>query len=135
MHADAAVRIVLVEDHALMREAVRDLLHEEPGLHVCAAVGSAEEALELAVLASADLVLIDLSLPKMSGIELLRALRGAQPGLCCLILSSHTGSGYVESALDAGARGYLYKGSLHQLHAAVRTVLAGEVYLSGSPRA
>jgi DNA-binding NarL/FixJ family response regulator len=129
------IQIILVEDHPAMQETIQALLHEDPGLHVCALAASAEEALGLADLASADLILVDISLPEMNGIQLVRELRVAQPSLRCLMLSSHTQASYVDSSLAAGAHGYVDKRSLLELYAAIRSVLAGDVYLSTRVRA
>lgn len=134
MPPETPVQTVLVDDHPIMQETIRAVLHGEPGLHVCAAAGSAEEALALKGLASADLALVDISPPQMNGIELVRELRAAHPNVRCLMLSSHKQASYVNDALAAGARGYVEKSSLRDLLAAIRSVMAGEMFLSASVR-
>lgn len=113
-----------------MQAALRDLLQATPDLYVCAAAGSAEDALRLAAVVAADVVLVDVSLPWMNGIQLVRELCAIRPGIRCLMLSTHRHKSYSDGALAAGARGYVSKGSLSELPGAIRAVLAGALYVS-----
>jgi two-component system nitrate/nitrite response regulator NarL len=122
-------RVVLVEDHPVVLEGLRRGL-QEVGVLVCGTAQSAEEALRLAELGQVELALVDVSLPDMSGIELVRALRRAHPGLRCLMVSGHAQRSYAADALAAGACGYVLKGNAAELIQAVRSVLDGNVYLS-----
>lgn len=85
-------------------------------------------------LLAVDLVIVDVALPAMNGIDLVAALHERFPTLPCLMLSGHTELNYVRRALDVGARGYVMKGDPFALPEAVRTVLAGEIYLSEEVR-
>jgi DNA-binding NarL/FixJ family response regulator len=129
--ADAPTRrIFLVEDHPLMREVVRDFLGAVPGFEICGESTTAEDALEQLGDARPDLVIVDSSLPRMSGIDLVGEVRARWDGLPCLMLSGHGHEGYVQRAFDAGARGYVLKGDPAELPRAIREVLDGMEYLS-----
>ncbi|MFO0580225.1 MAG: response regulator transcription factor [Polyangia bacterium] len=130
-------QVFLVEDHSLMRQALRGAVEGLPGLVVCGEASSAEEA--LAVLAApggvaADLVLIDMSLPGLSGIALLQKLLAHRPALRCLMLSGHRDPAYVEQALSVGARGYVLKGYPDDIVEGIAQVLAGHQYVSRALR-
>ncbi len=119
-----------------MREMLIEFLGEEaPNLEVCGAVRTAEEALEILDGAGPDLMLIDVSLPGMSGIELVSKLRKKRPKLLCVLYTGHGEGVYVEQAIEAGARGYILKGDPHELMGAIEQVIAGKVYLSDSVQA
>lgn len=107
---------------------------DRDGFHVCGSAATGEEALEGLEQTSAELVLIDVSLPGMSGIDLVQELRSTDPARMCLMLSAHTGLQYVQSALEAGARGYVLKGNPYELQDALRTVVQGEMYFSETVR-
>lgn len=129
--------IYLVEDHSLMRQALQSSVEMQPGLVVCGAAASAEEALAAFTAPGgmpADVALIDMSLPGMSGIELVRKLLAHCPALRCLILSGHREPIYVEQALAAGAWGYVLKGYPTDIPEAIAAVLGGNRYLSRALR-
>ena len=130
----SAARVLVIEDHPLMQEAVRETVQSAPGLVLLALVPSAEEALALPELADVDLALVDVSLPGMNGIQLVRELQDKRPRIRCLMLSGHIQEAYVKGALAAGARGYMQKGRSDELLQAIASVLAGEVYLGTSLR-
>lgn len=120
-----AVRILVVDDHPLVREGIRGAL-SVPGFTVIADVGSAEEALVVARADRPDVIVMDISLPGMSGIEAVEALCREWPGTRVLMLSVHDHPEYVLESVRAGASGYLRKDSLPaELREAVRTVHAG----------
>lgn len=128
-----AHRIFLVEDHPVMREGYVSLLNAEPDLEVVAEASSAEEGFDLATDTTYDIAIVDLSLPGVNGVELIKRLRSIDPEVRVLVVSAHDESLYAERALRAGARGYLMKHeSAKQFVQAVRTVLDGELYLSES---
>lgn len=119
------VRILVVDDHPLVREGIRGAL-SVPGFAVIADVGSAEEALAIARAERPDVIVMDISLPGMSGIEAAEALCRERPGTRVLMLSVHDHPEYVLESVRAGASGYLRKDSLPaELRDAVRTVHAG----------
>jgi DNA-binding NarL/FixJ family response regulator len=122
--------IFLVEDHAIFAQSIRRLLHEKGHLDVVAVAGSAEEALEIIPELTVDLVLVDVSLPKISGISLVLLLHERYPELPCVMLSGHMSPHYVRSSLEAGARGYLIKDHAAGILTGIQRVLEGEIYVS-----
>ena len=114
-----------------MREGYVSLLNAEPDLEVVAEASSAEEGFDLATETTYDIAIVDLSLPGVNGVELIKRLRSLDPDVKVLVVSAHDEALYAERALRAGARGYLMKHeSARQFVTAVRTVLDGELYLS-----
>lgn len=128
--SDGIDRIFIVEDHPLMREVIRDYLEAFPAIEICGEAVSGEDALELLDEAAPDLVLVDTSLGKMSGIDLVARIRERWSDLPCLMLSGHGQETYVKQALGAGANGYVLKGDPSELPRAIEQVLEGERYLS-----
>ncbi len=126
--------IYIVEDHPIMQQTLHAHLRRFPDVTICGIADSAEEALIAIPEANAKLVIVDVSLPGMSGIELVGQLQQLQPDLCCLMLSGHQDMVYVKMALAAGACGYLEKGKPKELAVAIKQVLAGKIYLSESIR-
>jgi two-component system, NarL family, response regulator NreC len=132
------IRIILVDEHSLVREGVGRLLEEEPDLRV---VGSFEEgnaAVLFAARAEPDVAVLDLAMPRTSGIDVARRLRAVSPRTQILMLSIHERQDYVQQALWAGANGYMLKESAgEEVVAAVRAVHAGQRYLGAriSPQA
>jgi DNA-binding NarL/FixJ family response regulator len=128
------MRILLVDDHALVRAGLRSLLEGFDGVEVVAEAGNGREAIELARTHAPHLVLMDIALPELNGLEAAARLRDEQPGARVIILSMHSNEEYVLRALRAGVAGYLLKDSApSELQHAIETVARGEVYLS--PRA
>ena len=123
--------LLIVEDHVNLARIVANYLGLQESLEVAAVVHSGEAALSQLADVGVDLAVVDVSLPGMSGIELVAVLAEQQPDLPCLMLSGHDDPRYVRQALDAGARGYVFKGSPPALLEAVRCVLAGGTYVSG----
>ena len=122
--------ILLVEDHVIFAKALLRMLQERGQLHVVAVVRSAEEALETIPDLELDLVLVDVSLPKRSGISLVIALHAKYPNLPCVMLSGHSSSHYARRSLDAGARGYLVKDHPDEILVGITQVLQGQIYVS-----
>lgn len=127
------VRVLLVDDHPMIREGLRAILKRDPGFEVVAEAGSGIECLELTMLHDPDAVLMDITLPDMSGLDLTRRLRDTSPDIKILMVSMHTKMEYVAQAFQAGAAGYVVKGSsgrsiLDGLHA----VMKGEQYLDSA---
>lgn len=106
---DAVIRIVLVDDHAVVRDGYRRLIDAEPGLLVVGAAARADEANALVLRTQPDVALVDLSLRGSSGFEAMRGMLARQPGLHILVLSMHEEAGHITQALRCGARGYLSK--------------------------
>jgi len=130
--AQAPVRVLIVDDHAILRAGVREMLSEEPDLEVIAEAGSAEEALQqLQDGLKVDVVLLDITLPGQSGIDLLKQLRRDSPELAILVLSMHPERSFAVRLMRAGANGYVPKMIVpEELVRAVRTVGAGRRYIT-----
>lgn len=122
--------ILLVEDHPAFADALLRVLNTDKSLTVVAVVESAEKALEQIADLQVDLVLSDLSLPQMNGINLVSELQKKYPSLPCIVLSGHLSSDYAQRAMDAGARGYVIKDNPLGILEGIRRVLKGEVYMS-----
>ncbi|MDQ7041189.1 MAG: response regulator transcription factor [Rhodothermus sp.] len=124
-------RILIVDDHPLVRKGLALTLEAEPDLEVCGQAASAEEALGMLDEVRPDLVIVDISLPGMSGLELIKHLHVWNPELPVLIISRHDEALYAERAIRAGARGYVMKvEAVDVIVRAVRRVLAGGLYVS-----
>jgi DNA-binding NarL/FixJ family response regulator len=130
-NASVKKRILIVDDHPIMRRGQAELINRDPGLKVCAEVGSAAAALQAVMEHSPDLVMLDLNLPDKNGLELLKDLHAQFPRLSVLVVSMQDESYYALRVLRAGGRGYLMKQEgAEMLIAAVRRVLDGQVYVS-----
>jgi two-component system, NarL family, nitrate/nitrite response regulator NarL len=125
------VRLVIVDDHSLVRDGLRARLSVVPGLEVIGEAASGAEALELAAAHAPDLMLVDVGMRGMNGIELATALRLRHPAIRVLMLSMYDNREYVLSAIRAGARGYVLKESpTEEILAAISAVCAGGNYFS-----
>ncbi len=123
--------IFVVDDHPIMRDGISQLINQQDDLEVCGTASSAPEALDALNGSDPDLLLVDISLPGMDGIELIKIVRKRKGRLPMLVLSMHAEGLYAERAIRAGAKGYVMKhASSDTLLAAMRKVLAGKVYLS-----
>lgn len=124
------VRILLVEDHGIVRAGLKALLNAEPGLTVVADVASGKQALSLLPMLDIDLAVVDLTLPEMSGAELISHIRERWPELRLVVLTMHSGSEYVRQVMALGVDAYVLKKAADtELLAAIRTVATGGVYL------
>lgn len=124
-------RIAIVDDHPIMRKGLVSTLESEPGYEVVAQFEKAEDVLEKYKELNADLIIVDVSLPGMNGIELVKNLIFQHPDLLSLFVSRHEVSLYAERALRAGARGYVMKFEPSDvLLKAVRKVLNGGMFVS-----
>jgi DNA-binding NarL/FixJ family response regulator len=124
------VSVYLIEDNRFVAEAIDGLLHTFADVQLVGVAASGEEALEALPGIAADLVLVDLALPGISGIDTVAAIVALRPELPCVILSAHREENYITQALAAGARGYITKELPLAIVEGVERVLAGEVYLS-----
>ena len=125
------LRILLADDHRVLRKGLSLLLSSEEDFVVVAEASDGEEALQKAREVPIDIALLDLSMPGMGGIECLRCLKAQQPDMRVLVLTMHSERQYVYECLKAGANGYLCKDTLDaELFRALRTVAAGGRYLS-----
>lgn len=126
----APLRLLLADDHPMVREGLLRVLESQPGVRVVATASNGTEAVRCARETAADLLLLDLSMPEPNGVTLIGAIRRASPALPILVLSMHDKPMVVRAALDAGASGYITKGSdIAVLMDAVRHVAAGHPYV------
>ncbi|RJF99136.1 response regulator transcription factor [Noviherbaspirillum saxi] len=125
------VHILLVDDHPLVRDGLRARLETIPHFSVVAEAGNAEEALEIAAREAIDLVLMDINLSGMNGIELTGRFNTLYPEIAVLMLSMHDKAEYVMQAVQAGARGYVLKDApAMDIITAIDTVMSGGIYYS-----
>lgn len=126
-------RILIVDDHPIFRRGIAMLIQHESDFIICGEAEAAPEAIEALDRLEPDIVIVDISLKGMNGIELVKSLKALRPKLPVLVLSMHDESLYAERALRAGARGYLMKQAPpDQVVTAIRQVLNGDLYLSPS---
>ena len=124
-------RIYVVDDHPITRRGLTQLINHERDLIVCGEADSATHALEEIPLLRPDLILLDLSLPRKSGLTLLKEIRALCEGVAVLVLSMHDETIYAERVLRAGGRGYIMKNQGgEKLLQAIRQVLEGKIYVS-----
>ena len=125
------IRVVLADDHALVREGTAELLERAGGVLVIGQAANGADALQLVQTLRPDVLLIDVAMPGLDGIQTTRRSRAMSPRTAVLALSAHEEVAYVRAMLEAGAQGYLSKAArAHELVAAVRAVAAGETVLS-----
>jgi DNA-binding NarL/FixJ family response regulator len=130
-HEGEKTRILMVDDHPIVREGMALFLNAQPDLHLCCEAGNAKDAMAELAACKPALAIVDISLDKESGLDLIKLMRRRAPALAILAMSLHDESIFAERALRAGANGYLMK---HEATAnilvAVRMVLSGGIYLS-----
>lgn len=128
---EVPIRIVVADDHALVRAGITGVLAATPGFEVVAEAGTGQQALDLVNLHDPQVVVLDISMPGMSGLEAAAMLRAEFPLLRILMLSVHDHSEYVMESVRAGANGYLRKDATPQeLRDAIRAVARGDDYYS-----
>ncbi len=125
------IRLLLVDDHALVRAGIRALVQNLSGLEVIAEAGDGREALTLTKVHQPDVVLMDVTMAGLNGLEATARITKSYPNVRVLILSAHSNEEYVCQALRAGAAGYLLKNAgMPEFELAIRAVARGEKYLS-----
>jgi DNA-binding NarL/FixJ family response regulator len=125
------IHILLVDDHAVVRQGFKMILAAQPDMEIVGEAGNGREALDLAGQLQPDVIVMDVAMPELNGIEATRRVADLSPRSRVLALSMHKDSVYVREILKAGARGYLLKDSIAgDLLAAVRAVSRGEGYIS-----
>ena len=127
------IRVLIADDHKLVRDGLKGILGAANGIEVAAEAASGDEALALVRAQAFDIALLDLSMPGLAGIDLIKRLRLERPKLRILVLSMHGEQQYAARALKAGAAGYLTKDSAsEQLVGAIRKVAAGGLYITAA---
>lgn len=130
MDTGKPIRIVIADDHALVREGTRQILEDHPGLVVTGEAQDGEEAVAMVARLQPDVVLMDISMPKLNGIDATRIIKKESPATSVLILTAYDDDQYIFALLDAGAAGYLLKNVRgDELAQAVRAVAEGESVL------
>lgn len=125
------IRVLLVDDHTILREGVRALLADEPEIVVVGEAGDGQEALEKVEALRPDIVLMDMVMPRMNGLEATGEIKRRYPETKVLILSMYDDDEYVQQVIQAGASGYLLKGmAADDLILAIREVHAGSSFLN-----
>lgn len=126
-------RILVVDDHAVIRKGIQSILGAWPEWQVSGEAANGEDAVQLTKDLKPDIVLMDISMPGMGGLEATRAIRKACPGAKVLLLTLHDSMEWVETALRAGARGYLLKSDTEgELMRALKVVAGNGIYASPS---
>lgn len=135
--AEGTLRVVLVDDHPMLREGTAAILAAQPDIAVVGQTGRGTEALALVGATAPDVLVLDLHLPDLSGIEVARQVRASHAGVAILILTNYEDGGYVRALLQLGARGYLGKSATgDEIVAAVRAIArGGATVLSDTARA
>ena len=124
------IRILLADDHVVVRQGTRELLEREEDIEVVAEAGDGEEAVRLTNSQCPDVAIMDISMPKLNGIEATRQIKAIQPATAVLVLTAYDDDQYIFALLEAGAAGYLLKNvRAEELVDAVRAVHAGESVL------
>lgn len=124
-------KVLIVDDHPMMRQGLAQLINHEPGLVASSEAGTAAQALNSVAGRRPDLVLVDISLPDKSGLELIKNLQALHPDLPILVVSMHDETIYAERVLRAGARGYIMKQEGgKKLLEGIRQVLSGQIFVS-----
>ena len=127
---DSKIRVLLVEDHVIVREGTREFLQREEDMEVVGEAGDGEEAVKLAAELKPDVVVMDIAMPKLSGVEATKQIKALNPSIAVLILTAYDYDQYIFALLEAGVAGYLLKGvKVRELIEAIRAVYAGESVL------
>ena len=130
------IRVVLADDHPVVRRGLSALLESVEGIEVVGQAATGREAVREAALLAPDVVLMDVQMPDLDGVEASRRIAAATPGVAVLVLTMHEDDETVVAALRAGARGYLLKGAdQEEIQRAVHAVVAGEMIVAPSAAA
>jgi DNA-binding NarL/FixJ family response regulator len=124
------IKVMLAEDHVVVREGTRELIQHEEDMEVVGEAGDGEEAVALAARTKPDVIIMDVNMPKLNGIEATKQIKAIMPSTAILVLTAYDNDQYVTALLEAGAAGYLLKNIKgRELIEAVRAVHAGESVL------
>jgi DNA-binding NarL/FixJ family response regulator len=133
MESTEKIKVLLADDHVIVREGTKELVQRQPDMHVVAEASDGVEAVELARLYRPDVIVMDIAMPNMNGIEATKQIKKILPGTAVLILTAYDSDQYIMALLEAGAAGYLLKNVRgNQLIDAIRAVFSGESILQPS---
>jgi len=125
------ITIVLAEDHTVLRQGLRSLIERTPGFNVVGEAADGLEAVRLVQDSMPNLLIIDLTMPRLNGIDAIKEIKQIYPDIKIIVLTVHTAEEYVFESLKAGADGYMLKASDYdEVVLAIKTVLQGKMYLS-----
>ncbi len=125
------IKILIADDHQLFREGLINLLSDAPEIEIVAHAEDGKDAVEKAIIYNPDIVIMDIGMPVLTGIEATALLKSKRPEIKVIALSMHSDKHYIKGMLEAGATGYLFKNCTYpQLIEAIETVYAGKKYLS-----
>lgn len=131
MYFGWVIHVLLADDHGIVREGLRRLLESEPDLKVCAEASDGHEVLEQVDKHRPDVVVLDIGMPGIGGLETLERLRASHPAVKAILLSVHGDPSFIQSAVALGADGYVLKGGrAREVLSAVRAVMRGGSYFS-----
>lgn len=126
-------RVLLADDHAVVRKGLRSVVESMEGWRICAEAGNGREAVSLGLLHRPEIVVMDINMPELNGLEATRQLCEALPGVRVLILSAHDSEQLVREMLSSGARGYVLKADAGEdLELALQALAAGRLYFTSS---
>jgi DNA-binding NarL/FixJ family response regulator len=124
-------RIILADDHVILREGVKRIIHENSELVVIGEASGGLELLHLMEESTPDLVILDISMPGLNGLEAIKVIKGQYPEVKILVLTMHKGKDYLYKAMENGADGYLVKEEPPEsFHSAIETIRKGKTYIS-----
>jgi DNA-binding NarL/FixJ family response regulator len=125
------IRVLIAEDHLMVRAGIRALLEKAGDIHVLGEASNGQEAIEMTAALNPDVLIMDIMMPRMNGIQAAENIRGLKLATHILLLSMYSDEGFVHQALQYGVKGYVLKSSVSdELLRAVRTVASGKTYLS-----
>lgn len=125
------IRVMIADDHALVRESIKAILSNEEDMEIVAVAEDGKQAIELSVAHRPDVVVMDISMPRLDGIRSTSLIRSDAPDTSVVILSMHVNATLVQQAIKMGAKGYVLKGrAADELAAAVRAANEGKLYIS-----
>ncbi|MFB9054338.1 response regulator [Formosa undariae] len=126
------INVVLADDHVLVRDGIKSLLEDQEGVHVLDEASDGKEALKVVEACNPDVLIVDIRMPEMNGIEVVAVLNKAKSPVKTLVLSMHDSEEYVLNAINAGADGYLLKGSSkEEFIKALQMIASGGKYFTG----
>ncbi len=124
-------RIILAEDHVLVRQGLRRIIEEDPNLQVTHEAGDGVELLSLLEENAPDIVILDISMPRLQGLEAAKVIKERHPMVKILILTMHREKNYFNKALEIGVNGYVLKEEADtDLNSAIKSILSGDSYVS-----
>ena len=125
-----SIKVLLAEDHVVVREGIRELIQREEDMEIVGEAGDGEEAVQLAEQLKPDIILMDIAMPKLNGIEATQRIKGSHPSISVLVLTAYDNEEFIFALLEAGAAGYLLKNvRSRELLNAIRAVYDGESVL------